>query len=227
MMKNLAYILAFLTACGTQFANKENVNSVNQAVVTDSITHSEEIGSSNKGIGFVDLTKFSVGKLSSFSLMDWDYGSRQNELVKMNDEEIKKYFQDSELKNSLGNNDNNYYFFSIQETSPSLIITLIEEYETCCADLLLMRYDSKNRLISKEKVAGTGGDGGLGYNEFGSFTTDSIYQLTRIDRETVRDEQDTMEYRIDSVIIQFQVNEDFSFSKLDEKLFQRTQLIVN
>ena len=81
-----------------------------------------------------------------------------------------------------------------------MVITLIEEYGYCCADLYLMTYDQDNKLIGKSKVASSVGDGSSGYEEYGKFISDSIYRLIRLEETTLRDDQDTIEYKIDSVV---------------------------
>lgn len=230
-LNKLVYILFILTACGTQSTEKHKNNSfdatssskssISKVVIEAAQTVSKPENS------FVDKSQFKVAKQSSFSLVNWYYGARQKKLVVMTADEVKKYFQDSNLKNNLDNNYGNYYFFSVQKTFPTIVVTLIEEYDVCCADLLLMRYDSSNRLISKEKVAGTGGDGGWGYNEYGKFVSDSIYQLIRVDQETAMDEQDTIRLRIDSVVTQFQMSKDYRFAQKDKQAFERIQVLVD
>ena len=177
---------------------------------------------------FINPSDFNVSKNMLFSLQKWNYGERQEKLVKLTKEEIKKFFQNSELKNDLKYDPSNYYYFSIENIEPRNIrITIIEEYGYCCADLLLLTYNEQHRLIGKSKIAGTGGDGGWGYDEYGTFLNDSLYQLTRVAEETIRDDQDLMEYKIDSVLSRYSVDKNFNFEKIDEKKFERFKVVVN
>ena len=97
---------------------------------------------------FINQSNFKVAGNKSFSLQNWNYGERQEKLVKLSKDEIKKYFQHSELKNDLRYEHSNYYYFSFENIEPrNLRITIIEEYEYCCADLLLLTYNEQYKLI--------------------------------------------------------------------------------
>ena len=177
---------------------------------------------------FINQNSFKVARNKSFSLQNWNYGNRQKKLVKLSKDEIKKYFQHSELKNDLRFSHSNYYYFSVENSEPkNLRITIIEEYEYCCADLVLLTYNEQYKLIGKSIVAGIGGDGGWGYDEFGTFLNDSIYQLTSVEQETIRDDQDLMEYKIDSILTRYSVDKNFNFEKIDEVKFERFKTVVN
>ena len=90
-----------------------------------------------------------------------------------------------------------------------------------------MTYDQDNKLIGKSKVASSVGDGSSGYEEYGKFISDSIYRLIRLEETTLRDDQDTIEYKIDSVVTQFSVDKNLNFEKLDEEKFQWNKIITN
>ena len=90
-----------------------------------------------------------------------------------------------------------------------------------------MTYNQNDELISKNKVAGMGGDGDWGYDEYGYFTTDTSYRLFKVEETSLRDDQDTVEYRIDSLVVQFKVDKDLSFEKTSEEKFQRNEITAN
>ena len=170
---------------------------------------------------FIDKSNFKFGSLDKFDLHDWYYGARQKNLKTLSKDDVTKYFQSSELKADIENKENNFYFFSIQlDTPEKTIITIIEEYDLCCADLVYLTYDNNKKIIGKSVVAGTGGDGEWYYNEYGKFTSDSTYQMTRVDVEQINRKTDKDIYQIDSLIIKYSVDMNFNFTKTDEKSYR-------
>jgi len=215
--------------CGEQTKQNQKKADFEKDTSMQVVSNQERATSiAEEGSDFIDPEKFKVSRQDSFSLEDWYYGARQDSLVILTKQEIEKYFQDSVLKNDLDKDRGFYYYFSVQENQKAkVVITIIEEYDYCCADLYLMTYDQNNKLIGKSKVASSVGDGGSGYEKYGKFISDSIYRLIRLEETTLRDDQDTMEYKIDSVVTRFSVDKNLNFIKLDEEKFQWNKIIVN
>ncbi|MEM6844917.1 MAG: hypothetical protein AAF944_20480 [Bacteroidota bacterium] len=232
-MKKLLISIVLLIGCRESAKQEERVDTNLDTTILAATTHEHSTPTIHELNDFIDPAKFNVAKQDSFSLENWYYGTRQDGLVELTTEEIKKYFQDSDLKNDLDDSSRDeyrgsYYYFSVQENSKNkVVITIIEEYDYCCADLYLMTYNQENRLVGKSKVAGTGGDGGWGFDEYGHFISDSIFQLFRVEESTIRDDQDTMEYKIDSLITRFAIDKNLNFKKLNEREFQRNKIVVN
>ncbi len=177
----------------------------------------------NKTDIFFNTDSFKFHELREFSLKSWDYGEREKGLKKLSIDDLKKYFQGMETeKNPL---ENNYYFFSYQGFKGGYeLATLIDEHEQCFADLCLMVYDKKHKLLSKNVIAGTGGDGNYRYNSWGHFIGDSIYNLTYVGEDVVTETDEYTEYEIDSVVIKYSVGADYSFKEVDKKEFKRKRI---
>jgi hypothetical protein len=172
---------------------------------------------------FLNPELFKYKKLDKFSLEFMSYGERVKKLNKINENEIEKYFQGSTRSKDFA--ENNFYFFSNQGKIGDLtLITLIEEYDMCCADLCLMVYDANNKLINKNLVASVGGDGQWGYDAYGKYLNDSIYILTLVDQETIRDEADYMEYEIDSIITTYKIDSKIKLNEIDKQEYKYTRI---
>ena len=227
-MKKFIISIVVLIGCRESAKQEARVDTNQDTIILVATLYEHATPTMQELNDFIDPEKFNMTKQDSFSLEEWYYEARQDGLVELTNEEIKKYFQDSDLKNDLNEYRGSYYYFSVQENSKDrVIITIIEEYDYCCADLYLMTYNQESRLVGKSKVAGTGGDGGWGYDEYGHFISDSVFQLSRVEETTLRDEQDIMEYRIDSVVVWFKVDKQLSFKKLKEEKFQRNKVVAN
>lgn len=174
---------------------------------------------------FINSEKFKVEQQSLFSLKEWNWEDREAKLTKLNKDEISKYFQtplDSERTY------NTFYFFSIQENTPiKKSITLIESDESCCSTLYLLTYDGSNKLVGKSIVAGSGGDGGWGYDAYGKFDSDSTYYFTHVELETIRDDSVGWEAEVDSLVVKFSVDRNYNFKQLSEKKFEYNKVYVS
>lgn len=177
-----------------------------------------------KSTKFIDSEKFKVEKQSFFSLREWNWEDRESKLTKMSKEDINKYFQSPlDSKRTY----NTFYFFSIQENKPTRkSITIIESDESCCSTLHLLTYDERDKLVGKSVVAGSGGDGGWGYDTYGKFDSDSTYYLTHVEGETIRDDSVGWEAEVDSLILKFSVDKNLNFKQLSEKKFKYNKVHV-
>lgn len=171
---------------------------------------------------FIDPNNFKYSNLNAFDLRGWYNGNIVDSLKSFSSKEkLIEYFQDERLK---GENiyPANYHYFSIQKNNKSeKIITIIEGDESCCQDLHYLIYNAENKLISDNVVAGTGGDGMWGYNQYGKFVNDSTYILTRIDMEEVEIVNGGTETQIDSVITNYRFYKNKPFEKLTEQKFKK------
>ena len=82
-------------------------------------------------------------------------------------------------------------------------------------------YDKKNKLLSDNVVAGTGGDGMWHYDAFGKFLDDSTYQLIRVDFEEIELENDEYTQKIDSTVTTYRFYKDQNLKIIDEKKFEK------
>lgn len=212
-MKYLQFLfLAILVfSCKRQTANES------------SLTISDSTRIKNQTEVFFSSDSFKYKQLHEFSLVGWYYGKREKELKKLSVDDVKKFFQGRETeKNPL---ENNYYFFSYQGFKGGFeLVTLIDEHEQCFADLCLMVYDKNHKLLNKNVIGGTGGDGNYSYNSWGYFIGDSIYNLTYVGEDVVSETDDYSEYEIDSVIIKYSVGPDYSFKEFDKREFKRKRI---
>ncbi len=228
MYKLLTYILIFLTfSCvkkkkeskseKIQIEQKEKIS-----IYTDSTELDAEIKKSDSI--FIDLNNFKYSDLNEFDLRGWYYGKIVDSLKSFSSKEkLIEYFQDERLK---GENiyPVNYQYFSLQKNDKSeKIITIIEGDESCCHDLHYLIYNSENKLLSDNIVAGTGGDGMWRYDQYGKFVNDSTYILTRIDVEEVELENGGTETQIDSVITNYRFYRNKPFEKLAEQKFKKVE----
>ncbi len=176
--------------------------------------------------GFIDSSKFKINQLEKFDLSDLTIDMISN-LEQLSEKEKAKYIQNSiEIKDSiLLMEEFKYYFYSIQKNeSTQKIITILEHYEDCCADLLYLIYDQNNNLISNLKVAGSGGDGGWIYNFYGEFLSDSIYHMTSVSQEILKSNKDSVISLVDSVVIDYKITESSKFTIIKEDKYQRTSV---
>jgi len=173
---------------------------------------------------FIDSSKFKIYQLEKFDLSNMTTDIVNN-LEQLSEKEKTKYIQNSiEIKDSiLLLEEFKYYFYSIQRNdSTQKIITILEYYEDCCADLLYLIYNQNNTIISNNKVAGSGGDGGWIYNFYGEFLSDSIYHMTSVSQDISISYIDSDIYIVDSVIIDYKISESFKFTIINEDKYQRT-----
>ncbi len=231
MNKLLTYILIFLSFCCVR-KRKESVSDVKidkkeiASINTDSNELKAEPTVETKKYDslFIDPNNFKYSKLNVFDLRGWYYGKIIDSLKSFSSKEkLVEYFQDERLKD-----ENiypiNYQYFSIQKNDKSeKIITIIEGDESCCQDLHYLVYDSENKLLSDNVVAGTGGDGMWTYDQYGKFANDSTYILTRIDMEEIELENGETETQIDSVITNYRFYKNKPFEKLTEQKFKKVK----
>lgn len=231
MNKILTYILIFLTfSCvEKKKESKSDIKVKNKEIIsieTDSTElKAEPIVETKKSDSlFINPNNFKYSNLNEFDLRGWYYGKIVDSLKSFSSKEkLVEYFQDDRLKG-----DNiypvNYQYFSIQKNDKSeKIITIIEGDESCCHDLHYLIYNSENKLLSDNIVAGTGGDGMWGYDQYGKFVNDSTYILTRIDMEEIELENGGTETQIDSVITNYRFYKNKPFEKLTEQKFKKVE----
>jgi hypothetical protein len=174
---------------------------------------------------FIEEEKFKVEKQAYFSLKEWSWEDKELKLTKLNKAEISKYFQ-APLDSS--KTYNTFSFFSIQENTPTRkSITIIESDESCCTTLHLLTYDRENKLVGKSVVAGSGGDGGWGYDAYGKFVSDSSYHFIHVEMETIRDDSAGWEAEVDSVVVEFSVDKHLNFKELNKKKFRYNKIYVS
>ncbi|MCC2546986.1 hypothetical protein LJY25_11060 [Hymenobacter sp. BT175] len=161
---------------------------------------------------FLDPAKFRVARRDSFTVgPEGAYDYRDKHLVKLTAADEQKYLQ-RRIKHS---QHQPYYFYTIHENAPSRqVITVLRDDGEYKLDLLRLVYDAEHKLISNQVVAYYAGDGGVGEDAYGRFETPTTFRFTEVMRENTRDDQDTMEYEIDSVVTRYSVrNERFRVSK--------------
>ena len=169
----------------------------------------------------IDSTNYRYFNLKEFDMRGWYSGRRSEELKFPSKEKLMKLFQNERINGEFIY-PFNFRYFSIQKNSPTeKILTIIESNESCCSDLHYLVYNKKNKLISDNIIAGTGGDGMWHYEQFGKFVNDSTYVLTRVDSEEIKlNESGTKtEIQIDSVITTYKFKKDKPFKILDEQEF--------
>ena len=230
MNKLLAYILIFLTfSCVEKKKESESDKiQVEQkkpiSINNDSTELKAEPNLETKDSVFIDQNNFKYSTLNEFDLRGWYYGIIVDSLKSFSSKKkLIEYFQDERLK---GENiyTVNYQYFSIQKNEKSeKIITIIEGDESCCHDLHYLIYNSENKLLSDNIVAGTGGDGMWAYDQYGKFVNDSTYVLTRIDMEEIELENGGTKTEIDSVITDYRFYKNKPFEKLTEQKFEKVE----
>jgi hypothetical protein len=178
---------------------------------------------------FINPLKFKGLSLNdSIELSKWyNWDHRDKNLVQMTKSELKKYFQYEKTRVNYEAEDR-CYFYSIIRNTPSIkMITVLEDYDACCVDLYLLTYDKNNKLLSKNYLAGIGGDGGWGYRSGGKFTRDSsYYNLAVINSENELSDNDTSETKTDSTIMKFKIIQGFKFKEVFKKTFSKKEKIV-
>ncbi|GAA3658036.1 hypothetical protein [Flavivirga jejuensis] len=230
MNKPLTYILIFLAfSCVEKKKESDKIKVEKKEAIsinTDSTKLKAELVVETKKSDslFIDPSNFKYANLNKFDLRGWYYGKIIDSLKAFSSKEkLVEYFQDKRLK---GENiyPVNYQYFSIQKNDKSeKIITIIEGDESCCHDLHYLIYNSENKLLSDNIVAGTGGDGMWGYDQYGKFVNDSTYILTRIDMEEIELENGGIETQIDSVITNYRFYKNKPFEKLTEQKFKKVE----
>ncbi|RDC61962.1 hypothetical protein [Adhaeribacter pallidiroseus] len=214
-MKSISFYLVLLIflSCG---CNRTNKNEAAIKIVDNPVEEQSK---------FIDSQRFKVEKQTYFSLKEWNWEDRESKLTELNKEEVNKYFQaplDSEKTY------NTFYFFSIQENTPTRkSITILESDESCCNTLHLLTYDRNDKLVGKSIVAGSGGDGGWGYDAYGKFDSDSTYYFTHVELETIRDDSIGWEAEVDSLVVRFTVDRNLNFKQLSEKKFEYNKVHVS
>ncbi|MBL4709975.1 MAG: hypothetical protein JKY48_16205 [Flavobacteriales bacterium] len=173
---------------------------------------------------FIDSTKFPFQELSSFDLRNWDYGKR-SELKTLNKKDYDNYLQNVEQNYKIAY-EKNYKYFSIQKNSKEeKIITLIVEHkESGNATLHLLVYNKKDKLLSNNIVASTGGDGGSDGDSYGSFINDSTYTMTGVGTQMTTNEKNEEVFLLDSVIRTFRFYKDKDFINISEEVFPQKTL---
>lgn len=215
MMKSIPIYLILLVFLSCSSKSTPNIEVARETMET----------SAEEPTNFIDGEKFKVERQSFFSLKEWNWEDREAKLTELNKDERNKYFQaplDSERTY------NTFYFFSIQENTPTKkSITIIESDESCCSTLHLLTYDGSNKLVGKSIVAGSGGDGGWGYDAYGRFDSDSTYYFTHVELETIRDDSVGWEAEVDSLVVRFSVDRNHNFKQLSEKKFRYNKVYVS
>ena len=232
MNKLLTYILIFLTFSCVEKKNESESDKIKVkekeaiSINNDSTELKAEPTAETKKSDslFIDPNNFKYSNLSKFDLRGWYYGKIVDSLKSFSSKEkLVEYFQNERLK---GENiyPVNYQYFSIQKNDKSeKIITIIEGDESCCHDLHYLIYNSENKLLSDNIVAGIGGDGMWGYDQYGEFVNDSTYILTRIDMEEIELKNGGTETQIDSVITKYRFYKNKPFEKLTEQKFKNVE----
>ena len=214
-MKSISFYLLLLIflSCSCKRTNKNEA-----AIETVDIPTEEQTE-------FIDSQRFKIEKQTSFSLKEWNWEDRKSKLTELNKEEVNKYFQ---APLDLEKTYNTFYFFSIQENTPTRkSITILELDESCCSTLHLLTYDGRDKLVGKSIVAGSGGDGNWGYNAYSKFASDSTYYFTHVESETIRDDSVGWEDEVDSLLIKFSVDNNLNFKQLSEKKFEYNKVYVS
>ena len=207
MNKILTYILIFLTfSCVEKKKESKSDLKVEKKEIISINTDSTElkaepiIETKKSDSLFINPNDFKYSNLNEFDLRGWYYGKIVDSLKSFSSKEkLVEYFQDDRLK---GENiyPVNYQYFSIQKND-----------------------NSENKLLSDNIVAGTGGDGMWGYDQYGKFVNDSIYVLTRIDMEEIELENGGTKTEIDSVITSYRFYKSKPFEKLTEQKFKKVE----
>lgn len=219
MRNSLKIIICICLTFGCKNQNpksNDNLSKIESEVAANEMNKSIE-----SETNFINADNFKFFKLDEYDLRDWYQGKMTEELKSLTMDELEKYFQNDRVK---GENiyPENFRYFSIQKnTKTEKIITIIESDESCCSDMHLLIYDEKNKLISDNVVAGTGGDGMWYYNAFGKFLDDSTYQLIRVDFEKIELKNDEYAQKMDSSVTLFRFYKDQNFRIIDEKKFEK------
>lgn len=224
MKRHLIYILIFLTfgCTGKKKESKsdriEHKRKETFSMEIDSI----KLKTQKTDSLFINPNNFKYSNLTEFDLRGWYHGKIVDSLKSLSSKEkLVDYFQNERIK---GKNiyTVNYQYFSIQKNEQSeKIITIIEGDESCCHHLHYLIYNSENKLLSDNILAGTGGDGMWRYDQYGKFVNDSTYILTRIDIEEIELENGNTEALIDSVITNYRFYKNKPFKKLTEQKFKK------
>ncbi len=223
MKKHLIFTFIILTFSCT---NKKKENQIQEKTIehVNIVTEKEKPIQSIPEIKvlssiIIDSTNYKYFNLKEFDLREWYYNRRVEELKSPNKGKLKTLFQNKRINGEFIY-PSNFRYFSIQKnTSTEKILTILETNESCCSDLHYLVYNKKNELLSDNIVAGTGGDGFWGYDQYGKFVNDSTYVLTRVDIEEIGHDEDKIEMLIDSVITTFKYKKDKTFKIIDEQKF--------
>ena len=161
---------------------------------------------------FLDSAWFKEARLDTFSVRD---GSAR--LVELTPAQEKRYLQQAAKPYSQYTPS---YFYSLQQNTPArqeiTVLTYDGEY---MSDLWRLVYDARHRLISRQKVAGSGVDGEQGTTVTGWFATPERF------RSVFRDEwssEDTtfVRHDIDSIVTDYAVAKE-QFRQLRKHRYQR------
>jgi len=227
-MNKLIILLSALlfVGCKKNQSNNTDTKITDEVITTSEVTEmplTPDVIEENEI--FIDSTNFKYAKLDSFDLREFDWGERDRKFKFLTKNDFVKYFQDTELELDYVY-EQNYHFFSLQKNEEAeKIITLIEENETCCAELHLMVYDKNNKLLSNNVVAGTGGDGGWYYDSYGYFANDSTYIKTKVDKEMIFENDNDSKHDVDSTYTEYKFIKNSTFKILTERTYKSTEII--
>ena len=91
----------------------------------------------------------------------------------------------------------------------------------------MLTYNESDKLVGKSIVAGSGADGGWGYDAYGKFDKDSTYYFTHVESETIRDDSLGWEAEVDSLLVRFSVDKNLNFKELSKKKFKYNKVYVS
>lgn len=157
--------------------------------------------------------KFSYIDLKSYDIRDWHYEERHSLLTQLTKDEIRFLYPEIS-KEELSFVENNYHFFSWNSSTE---FTILIDDEVCCGLLHLIQLDTLGNKLSDEVVAGVGGDGGWNYYQFGEFINDTTYHYTIVNYETINDNDEFVEYKVDSTNYYCSYNIHSGLKKINEK----------
>ncbi len=201
---------------GDSIKPKNDIDTVKNSSFTRQLDYKE--------INLTDSTLFTYFNLDSFDLRASNYGSFAESLNSFRTkDELYNYFQNKRVYEDYIYPINIWYF-SIQKTnSDETILTILEGDEHCCNELHYLVYDSNNKLLSDNILAGTGGDGMWAYDKYGIFINDSTYKMTMVEfsEEDLSDSEEIIT-EIDSTITFYRYNKSDSLKVMSSEHFKKT-----
>lgn len=187
----------------------------------------QQLNDNPKNQKFIDSTNFDHFEVDTFELKKNDvYKYYKSHLTSLSNIDVLKYFQDPNIDTSKIF-EKQYRYYSIQTNSKEeKILTILKSDEVYKTDLHYLVYDSVNNLKRHFIVASAGGDGGNSFNEIGLLQNSSKLIKIKVEKETLKDNQDSMEFKIDSTITYYKVDKYGNLKEDDKSHFQRTLILT-
>jgi hypothetical protein len=160
---------------------------------------------------FLHPSQFNMPRLDTFRIGQTD------KLVQLTSGEERQYLQQP-TEHSIYKP---FYFYSIQENTPARkAITLLSYDGEYKHDLLRLVYNAQNQLVSKQLVAFAASDGEVRDEAYGWFESPTRFRFVEVQKQPIRETQDTIEYAVDSAVTSYQVGNE-QFRRLQQHKFQR------